>query len=244
MKRTNGFGPLLRACAVTGVMALSGMIFWQGNVWSQGGEATAATLPAPTIDEPANASHSETAIFAGGCFWGVQGVFQHVKGVISAVSGYAGGAAKTANYDSVSTGSTGHAESVAVTFDPTQVSYGALLQIFFSVVHDPTELNRQGPDTGTQYRSAIFPQSAAQQQVASAYIAQLQASHSFERPLMTRIESNGRFYSAEAYHQNFLTDHPDSPYIRINDLPKIKQLEQSFPVRYRAQPVLVNVKSL
>ncbi|MBH1921058.1 peptide-methionine (S)-S-oxide reductase MsrA [Serratia marcescens] len=243
MKRANRFNSLLSACTVAGAIALSGMILWQGNAWALGGEAAAVTLPAPTIDEPANASHSETAIFAGGCFWGVQGVFQHVKGVTGAVSGYAGGAAKTANYDNVSTGMTGHAESVAVTFDPTQVSYGALLQIFFSVVHDPTELNRQGPDSGTQYRSAIFPQSAAQQRIASAYLAQLQASRSFERPLMTRIESNAHFYSAEAYHQNFLTDHPDAPYIRINDLPKIKQLEQRFPTRYRPQPVLVNVNA-
>ena len=239
MKGSNKPGTWLRSSAIIGVMALAGAVFWQGNAWSFGGAETAVAIPAPAVDEPAGTSHSETAIFAGGCFWGVQGVFQHVKGVTDAVSGYTGGTAQTADYQQVSGGDTGHAESVKVTFDPTQVSYGDLLQIFFSVAHNPTELNRQGPDSGTQYRSAIFPQSDSQQRIANAYIAQLQASHSYAQPLVTRVEGNGHFYPAESYHQNFLTDHPDSMYIMINDQPKIKQLEHLFPARYSQQPVLV-----
>ncbi|WP_265716956.1 peptide-methionine (S)-S-oxide reductase MsrA [Serratia grimesii] len=239
MKRSNRLGMLLRSYAITGVVALVGVGLWQGNAWSFGGAETAVVIPAPAVDEPAGTSHTETAIFAGGCFWGVQGVFQHVKGVTSAISGYTGGTAQTADYQQVSGGDTGHAESVKVTFDPAQVSYGDLLQIFFSVAHNPTELNRQGPDSGTQYRSALFPLNASQQQVANAYIAQLQASHSYDQPLVTRIESNGHFYPAEPYHQNFLTEHPDSLYIMINDQPKIKQLEHLFPARYSQQPVLV-----
>lgn len=230
---------LLRSYAITGVVALVGAGFWQGSAWSFAGAETAVVIPAPAVDEPAGTSHTETAIFAGGCFWGVQGVFQHVKGVTNAVSGYTGGSAQTADYQQVSGGDTGHAESVKVTFDPTLVSYGDLLQIFFSVAHNPTELDRQGPDSGTQYRSALFPLNASQQQVANAYIAQLQASHSYDRPLVTRVESNGHFYPAESYHQNFLTEHPDSLYIMINDQPKIKQLEHLFPARYSQQPVLV-----
>ncbi len=239
MKRSNRLGTWLRSYAITGMVALVGVGLWQGSAWSFGGAETAVMIPAPAVDEPAGTSHSETAIFAGGCFWGVQGVFQHVKGVTDAVSGYTGGTAQTADYQQVSGGDTGHAESVKVTFDPTQVSYGDLLQIFFSVAHNPTELNRQGPDSGTQYRSAIFPQSDSQQRIANAYIAQLQASHSYAQPLVTRVESNGHFYPAESYHQNFLTDHPDSMYIMINDQPKIKQLEHLFPARYSQQPVLV-----
>ncbi|VEI21091.1 Peptide methionine sulfoxide reductase MsrA [Serratia plymuthica] len=229
----------LRSYVLSGVAVLVGMGLWQGTAWSLGGVENAVVIPAPAVDEPAGTSHAETAIFAGGCFWGVQGVFQHVKGVTNAVSGYTGGSAQTADYQQVSGGDTGHAESVEVTFDPTQVSYGHLLQIFFSVAHNPTELNRQGPDSGTQYRSAIFPLNASQQQVANAYIAQLQASHSYDQPLVTRVESNGHFYPAESYHQNFLTEHPDSLYIMINDQPKIKQLEHLFPARYSRQPVLV-----
>ncbi|XBS71636.1 peptide-methionine (S)-S-oxide reductase MsrA [Acerihabitans sp. KWT182] len=177
----------------------------------------------------------------GGCFWGIQGVFQHVNGVTSAVSGYTGGSAQNANYDAVSGGDTGHAESVEVTFDPTVISYGTLLQIYFSVAHNPTELNRQGPDSGTQYRSAIFPRSAAQQQVAEAYIAQLNTARVYDAPLATRIEK-GDFYPAEAYHQNYLTNNPEAPYIVINDLPKLAALKRMFPARYRDEPVLVNVR--
>ncbi len=168
----------------------------------------ARALPLPTVDLPPGQATSATVVLAGGCFWGVQGVFQHVKGVTNAVSGYAGGEKKTADYEVVSTGRTGHAESVSVTYDPRQISYGRLLQIFFSVVHDPTELNRQGPDTGTQYRSAIFPVSAEQADVAKAYIAQLDQAHAFKKPIVTRIEPDRAFYPAEAYHQDYLTRNP------------------------------------
>jgi peptide-methionine (S)-S-oxide reductase len=178
-------------------------------------------------------------VLAGGCFWGVQGVFQHVKGVTSAVSGYAGGDKKTADYEMVSTGGTGHAESVQVTFDPRQITYGQLLRIFFSVAHDPTELNRQGPDIGTQYRSAIFPANAEQAEVAGAYIAQLNQVHAFKKKIATTIETDRTFYPAEAYHQDYLTRNPTNPYIAINDLPKIADLKEAFPEAYRPAPVLV-----
>jgi peptide-methionine (S)-S-oxide reductase len=196
------------------------------------------TIPAPAQDEPATGAHSETAVFAGGCFWGVQGVFEHVRGVQQAVSGYSGGAAATAQYETVATGNTGHAESVRVTFDPAQVSYGRLLQIFFSVGHNPTELNYQGPDEGTQYRSALFPLDAAQRTVAQAYIAQLDRAHVFAVPIVTRVEPFKGFYPAESYHQNFLTLHPDNSYIYYNDLPKIAALKRLFPGEYRKDPVL------
>jgi peptide-methionine (S)-S-oxide reductase len=207
------------------------------SAFSLGGEE-AVIIPPPTLDE-ATQARSETAVFAGGCFWGVQGVFQHVKGVKNAVSGYAGGAADTAQYERVSDGNTGHAESVEVTFDPSQVSYGTLLHIYFSVAHNPTELNRQGPDTGTQYRSAIFTKSAEQQKVAQAYIAQLDAAKSFSKPIVTKLQSYNGFYPAEEEHQDFLTEHPTYPYIVINDLPKVAQLKQLFPERYQEKPVLV-----
>ncbi|MFS2003491.1 peptide-methionine (S)-S-oxide reductase MsrA [Duganella sp. CT11-25] len=199
----------------------------------------AVVIAPPAVDEPAGTEHTATAIFAGGCFWGVQGVFQHVKGVSNAVSGYAGGDARTASYDTVSYGDTGHAESVKITYDPTQVSYGKLLQIFFSVAHNPTELNRQGPDSGTQYRSAIFPQSPVQRSVAEKYIAQLDASRVFKKPLATKIEADKKFYPAEAYHQNYLTLHPNDPYIAYNDLPKVANLKRISPELYRADAVLV-----
>ncbi|HEY1258584.1 MAG TPA: peptide-methionine (S)-S-oxide reductase MsrA [Stellaceae bacterium] len=200
----------------------------------------ARLVPPPAMDEPtATAPASEVAILAGGCFWGVQGVFQHVAGVAAAVSGYAGGAADTAQYETVSDGGTGHAESVRVIFDPRRVSYGRILQIYFSVAHDPTELNRQGPDVGTQYRSAIFPTDPQQARIAKAYIAQLDAAHVFAGPIVTRIEPDKRFYPAEAYHQNYLTLHPNQPYIAINDLPKIAALKRLFPQLYRESPVLV-----
>jgi peptide-methionine (S)-S-oxide reductase len=210
----------------------------QCSAFSLGGAEEAVIIPPPTIDEVTQA-RSETAVFAGGCFWGVQGVFQHVKGVKNAVSGYAGGAASTAQYGRVSDGNTGHAESVEVTFDPSQVSYGTLLQIYFSVAHNPTELNRQGPDTGTQYRSAIFPKSSEQQRVAQAYIAQLDAARSFNKPIVTKLETYNGFYPAEEEHQDFLTEHPTYPYIVINDLPKVAQLKQLYPDRYQEKPVLV-----
>jgi peptide-methionine (S)-S-oxide reductase len=199
----------------------------------------AHALPAPAVDAPPGQANSAVIVLAGGCFWGVQGVFQHVKGVTGAVSGYAGGDRKTADYETVSTGRTGHAESVQVTFDPRQISYGRLLQIFFSVVHDPTQLNRQGPDTGTQYRSAIFPTSTGQADIAKAYISQLDQAHAFKKAIVTRIEPDRPFYPAENYHQDFLTRNPRHPYIAINDLPKIEDLKRVFPDLYRVDPVLV-----
>lgn len=223
---------------IVGLVAVSAFAF-QSSAWSMGGAEPAVVIPAPARDEAPGSSHSETALFSGGCFWGIQGVFQHVKGVTNAVSGYAGGNAQTANYDQVSNGDTGHAETVQVTYDPTQVTYGELLHIFFSVGHNPTELNRQGPDTGTQYRSAVFPMNAQQSEVVKAYIAQLNGSHSYSKPIVTKVESNGHFYPAEAYHQNFLNDNPNHPYIVVNDLPKIKELQQYFPHNYREQAVLV-----
>jgi peptide-methionine (S)-S-oxide reductase len=199
----------------------------------------ARAIPAPAIDEPAGHTTSEVAVLAGGCFWGVQGVYQHVKGVASAVSGYAGGDKATAHYERVGDGTTGHAESVRITYDPRKISYGRLLQIYFSVAHDPTELNRQGPDDGTQYRSAIFPTDAEQARVARAYVAQLDQAHAFAAAIVTRIEPDRSFYPAEAYHQDFLTRNPTYPYIVINDLPKIAALQRLFPEFYRADPVLV-----
>ena len=202
--------------------------------------AEARAVPAPAQDEAAGAASSEVAVLAGGCFWGVQGVFQHVNGVTSAVSGYAGGEKATAEYETVSTGKSGHAETVKITFDPRRISYGQILQIYFSVAHDPTELNEQGPDIGTQYRSTIFPTSAEQARIAKAYIDQLDAAHVYGAKIVTTIEPDRVFYPAEAYHQDFLTRHPDNLYIVINDLPKIADLKSSFPDRYRADPVLVS----
>ncbi|MBX5089704.1 peptide-methionine (S)-S-oxide reductase MsrA [Rhizobium lentis] len=198
----------------------------------------AVVIPPPAMDEAAR-SGTETAIFAGGCFWGVQGVFQHVKGVESAVSGYAGGEARTAQYETVSTGSTGHAEAVEVRFDPRKVSYGRLLQIFFSVAHNPTQLNFQGPDRGTQYRSALFVTASEQREVAERYIDQLDKAHVFPQPIVTKVSDAAGFYPAEAYHQDFLTRNPTYPYIVYNDLPKIENLKLLFPTDYRSQPVLV-----
>ena len=207
---------------------------------SQSGAESVRSIPPPVLDEPANAqATSEVAVVAGGCFWGVQGVFQHVEGVTSAVSGYAGGSADTAHYEMVGTNTTGHAESVRVTFDPRHISYGHILQIYFSVAHDPTELNRQGPDVGTQYRSAIFPTSPEQAHIAEAYIAQLNQANVFNAAIVTRIESGRNFYPAEEYHQDFLTRNPTYPYVVVNDLPKIENLKRLFPEVYSATPVLV-----
>lgn len=201
--------------------------------------AEGMAIPAPASDEPARQAATEVAVLAGGCFWGVQGVFQHVAGVKNAVSGYAGGGEKTAHYRMVGTGTTGHAESVKVTFDPNKISYGKILQIYFSVAHDPTQLNRQGPDSGTQYRSAIFPQTDEQAKVAKAYIAQLDEAHVFHAKIATRIEPGKSFFPAENYHQDFLTRHPNYPYIVYNDLPKIGNLKRVFPTLYRDKPALV-----
>lgn len=202
---------------------------------------SARLIPPPMLDETGNpGSTSEVAILAGGCFWGVQGVFQHVDGVTSAVSGYAGGAVNTAHYEMVGTNTTRHAESIQITFDPSRISYGHILQIYFSVAHDPTELNRQGPDVGTQYRSAIFPTDREQAQIAEAYIAQLNQAHAFEAPIVTKIEPGRDFYPAEDYHQDFLARNPRHPYIVVNDLPKIENLKRLFPDIYRATPVLAS----
>ncbi len=198
----------------------------------------AVVIPPPAQDR-LNGEGMQTAVLAGGCFWGVQGVFQHTKGVLSAVSGYAGGVKETAEYEKVGTGRTGHAEAVQIRYDPTQISYGKILQIYFSVVHDPTQLNRQGPDTGPQYRSTIFIQNEGQRQVAEAYIAQLNAAKVFARPIVTTIEADKMFFPAEDYHQDYLTLHPNQPYIAYNDIPKVENLKRLFADLYRDKPVLV-----
>ena len=203
------------------------------------GAEEARVVPPPAVDERAGKSAAEVAVLAGGCFWGVQGVFQHVKGVSSAVSGYDGGDKSTAHYEMTSRGDTGHAESVRIAFNPGEITYGRILQIYFSVAHDPTELNRQGPDEGTQYRSAIFPADEEQAGVAKAYIAQLDRAHVFDAPIVTTIEPGRTFYAAEDYHQDFLARNPTYPYIAFNDLPKIENLKRLFPDVYRAEPVLV-----
>ena len=195
-------------------------------------------LPQPVINETVT-GNNEVIVFSGGCFWGVQGVFQHVNGVKQATSGYVGGSAATARYSSVVNGNTGHAESVKVEFDPSKVSLGELLRIYFSVVHDPTQLNAQGPDTGTQYRSAIWYSNNAQQKVAQAYIGQLNNAKIFNKGIVTQVKPLQKFYKAENYHQNYLTLHPNSMYIVINDLPKVASLKRLYPSDYRAKPVLV-----
>ena len=195
-------------------------------------------LPAPDFDPVTTTHHDEKIIFAGGCFWGVQSVFQHVKGVKNAVSGYAGGDKDKAHYDLVGNGNTGHAESVEITYDPAVISTGQLLRVFFSVAHDPTQLNRQGPDTGTQYRSEIFTTNEDQNRTAREYISQLNKSKQFEKPIVTLIEKNVKFYPAEAYHQDYAFLHPDEPYIVFNDLPKVKNLEKLYPDIYLSDPTL------
>ena len=239
LSRGNGTMPRQRnrithLSAAAALMIVAGVAYWT----SPSSAESARRLPAAAVDETTGASH-EVTVLAGGCFWGVQGVFQHVDGVISAVSGYAGGSRDTAQYKATSSGTTGHAESVQITFDPHRITYGRILQIFFSVVHDPTELNRQGPDVGTQYRSAVFPQSPEQSRIAAAYIAQLNTAKFFPTPIVTTIEPGKEFYPAEAYHQDYLTLHPYQPYIAINDLPKVHALKELFPDSYAETPVLV-----
>jgi peptide-methionine (S)-S-oxide reductase len=229
---------LHRAAPFIGVAAallLAALAPWASSAAAE----DAHVIPAAAVDEGSAPASSEVAILAGGCFWGVQGVFQHVAGVTRAVSGYTGGETDTAHYEMVGTGTTGHAESVQITFDPAKISYGKILQIYFSVAHDPTELNYQGPDMGTQYRSAIFPTSEEQARVAKAYIAQLDAAHVYGDPIVTTIEPGRTFYPAEDYHQDFLALHPAYPYIVFNDLPKIENLKRIFPDLYRADPALV-----
>ena len=190
---------------------------------------SAAEFPAPAVDQPASANHTATAVFAGGCFWGVEAVFERLKGVTNAVSGFAGGSAYTAHYEVVSSGTTGHAESVQVTYDPAQISYGKLLEVFFSVAHDPTELNRQGPDEGTQYRSVIFYSTDAERKVAEAYIQQLNDAKVFKHKIVTQLTALNGFYPAEEHHQHFLEHNPNYPYIVYNDLPKLRELKKQFP---------------
>jgi peptide-methionine (S)-S-oxide reductase len=209
------------------------MITLAGVVACNAGERAITAVPSPAVDATlATTKAEQTAVVSGGCFWGIQAVFQHVKGVISATSGYSGGAANTAEYELVSNGDTGHAESVKIVYDPSQITYGQLLRVFFSVAHDPTELNRQGPDTGSQYRSAIFYGSDEQKRIAEAYIAQLEKAKVFPRPIVTQLVPLKAFYAAEAYHQDYAARHPDNPYIVYNDAPKVAHLRQEFPELY------------
>ena len=227
--------PALRMIAAT--IALGSFAWWVGAPLSQA--ESARLVPPPLRDAAPTPAATETAVLAGGCFWGVQGVYQHVDGVLSAVSGYAGGAKDTAQYEQVGSGRTGHAESVRIVFEPRKVSYGQLLQIFFSVVHDPTQLNRQGPDVGTQYRSVIAYRDDDQKNVATAYIAQLKQAGVFARPIVTRVDPLRGFYPAESYHQDYLVHNPSNPYIAYNDLPKIENLKRLFPNYYSDHPVLL-----
>ena len=208
-----------------------------GAAWSFNTATVSATkIPDPALDSPlAKTKGEHTAVLAGGCFWGIEAVFEHVKGVSDAKSGYSGGSAATAEYRKVSSGQTEHAESVKITYDPSQVSYGQLLKVFFSVAHDPTELNRQGPDTGTQYRSAIFYANEEQKRIAQAYIDQLNKAKVFSGPIVTQVGVLETFHEAESYHQDYLAKHPDEPYIVINDMPKVENLRKELPSLYRAK---------
>jgi peptide-methionine (S)-S-oxide reductase len=223
----------LALCAALGLGTYLGM------TGSLSAAESAVVIPAPEVDNPKAAGPMQTAVLSGGCFWGVQGVYQHLKGVKQAVSGYTGGAKNTAEYETVSEGNTGHAESVQITFDPAVVSYGEILQVFFSVAHNPTELNRQGPDSGTQYRSNIWFADAQQQKIATAYIAQLDKAKVFSKPIVTRVDPVKGFYPAEAYHQDYLYLNPTYPYIAFNDIPKVENLKKVFPGMYMDKPVLV-----
>ena len=212
-----------------------------GLLWSSPGPAaaTAVTLPDPAVDQQSAGGEPQVAVLAGGCFWGVQAVFQHTKGVQLALSGYAGGMKTNPTYEEVTTGRTGHAESVQIKYNPAEISYGQILKIFFSVVHDPTQLNRQGPDVGTHYRSAIFYSNDEQKKIAEAYIAQLGEAGVFKSPIVTKVGPNAAFYPAEAYHQDYAIKHPTQPYIAIHDLPKVDNLKRVFPNMYRSNPVTV-----
>ena len=216
-----------------------------GTLWNTSGRSgeAAVVLPAPAVDNTRAAGPMQTAVLAGGCFWGVQGVYQYTKGVKKVLSGYSGGDRSTAQYEKVGTGRTGHAESVEIVFDPKEISYGEILRIYFSVAHDPTQLDRQGPDVGTQYRSAIFYADAQQKRIADAYIAQLDKARTFRRPIVTRVDPLKGFYAAEAYHQDFLILNPSYPYIVINDLPKIVNLKRLFPEQYREKPVMTTASA-
>jgi peptide-methionine (S)-S-oxide reductase len=217
------------------IVLIAGLVAWTAlrALGSRPPEAPKMPFPAPAVDAPLAAGKSQqTAVFAGGCFWGIQAVFEHVKGVSSATSGYAGGHVKSPSYESVSMGVTGHAETVSIKFDPSQVTYGQLLMVYFSVAHDPTQWNRQGPDTGSQYRSVIFFTNEEQKSIAQAYIAQLEAAKVYSRPLVTKVEPFQVFYPAEDYHQDYLKNNPNNPYIVYNDLPKLENLKRVFPALY------------
>jgi peptide-methionine (S)-S-oxide reductase len=239
--RTSHFtGNSLRTARAGGLLILAMLVFVLFcRLASQAVAESATPINPPRMDVPASANGTERAVFAGGCFWGVQAVFQHTKGVTSAFSGYAGGTLPKPSYEQVSSGHTGHAESVEITFDPKQISYGRLLQIYFSVAHDPTQLNRQGPDEGTQYRSEIFATSDAQQRVAEAYVAELDKAHVFPGQIVTKVEPLKVFYPAERYHQDYATLNPGSLYITVYDRPKVANLKKLYPELYREQPVLV-----
>jgi peptide-methionine (S)-S-oxide reductase len=215
------------------LLVLAGALLWQH---SSGAAENAIVVSPPVLDNPKAAGPLQTAVLSGGCFWGVQGVFEHVRGVRRVVSGYAGGTRASAEYEIVSSGTTSHAESVQITFDPAEVSYGELLRVFFSVAHDPTQLDRQGPDTGTQYRSDIFYSDDVQKKIAAAYIAQLNSTHARASAIVTRVDALKGFYAAEDYHQDFLAHNPTYPYIVYNDVPKIDNLRRLLPAYYRAQP--------
>ncbi|HEX3913929.1 MAG TPA: peptide-methionine (S)-S-oxide reductase MsrA [Steroidobacteraceae bacterium] len=225
-----------RLTALLGV-ALMGLLLWHAPSFAA--EAP-VIIAAPAVDNPKAAGRMQTAVLAGGCFWGVQGVFEHVRGVRKVIAGYAGGKRSTADYKSVGTGRTGHAESVKIIFDPAKISYGQLLQIAFSVVYDPTQLNRQGPDVGTQYRSVIFYADDDQKRIAQAYIAQLDQTHAFARPIVTQIDPLNGFYEAEGYHQDYLIHNPSDLYIATYDVPKVENLKRAFPELYSGQPVLAD----
>ena len=228
------FSRLSLCAAAIGALALAAFAISPSRASEE-----AVIIPAPTTDVKA-ADGIQTAVIAGGCFWGVQGVYQHTAGVLNAVSGYSGGSKMTANYSMIGTGTTGHAEAVEIKYDPKKISYGKILQIFFSVVHDPTQLNRQGPDTGTQYRSAIFAVNDEQKQVAEAYIAQLNAAKVYKKPIATKVGPLQAFYAAEDYHQDYLTLHPNQPYIVFNDIPKVQNLKKIFADNYIEKPTLVS----
>ncbi|HEY2465582.1 MAG TPA: peptide-methionine (S)-S-oxide reductase MsrA [Steroidobacteraceae bacterium] len=217
--------------------ALMGVLLWGSPLF--GAEAPAIIAP-PAVDNPKAAGPMQTAVLAGGCFWGVQGVFEHVRGVRKVIAGYSGGARSTADYERVGTGSTGHAESVKIIFDPATISFGQILQIAFSVVMDPTQINRQGPDVGTQYRSVIFYANDDQQRIAQAYIAQLDQAHVFARPIVTQVDPLKGFYEAEGYHQDYLINNPNNSYIETYDVPKVENFKRTFPELYSGQPVLAH----
>jgi peptide-methionine (S)-S-oxide reductase len=217
--------------------AVLGIILWRSPLF--GAEAPVVIAP-PVIDNPKAAGPPQTAVLAGGCFWGVQGVYEHVRGVQKVIAGYAGGDKATAQYETVSSGTTGHAESVKIIFDPAEISYGQILQIAFSVVHDPTQLNRQGPDVGTQYRSAVFYGDDTQKRIAEAYISQLGNSHVYSRPIVTRVDPLKGFYPAEDYHQDYLFHNPNAPYIAFFDIPKVENFKRTFPQLYSGRPVLAH----